>query len=164
MVGLVANIVAAPWVTLVVTPLAMLGVFFAPIWGLVAWAVDALSWCLQQFTVLPFAVLSIAPAPLWAGLAAVLGGCAGVAVAVEPAFARGALNVVDAALAGAAAPVGEFDLLAADIGQGNAVIVLRRIMRWCRTPGRGFHWKVTRATGCWCPCCARSARWWLRSC
>ena len=74
MVGLVANIVAAPWVTLVVTPLAMLGVFFAPIWGLVAWAVDALSWCLQQFTVLPFAVLSIAPAPLWAGLAAVLGG------------------------------------------------------------------------------------------
>jgi competence protein ComEC len=74
-VDLVANVVAAPWVTLVVTPLAMLGVFFAPIWGLVAWAVDALSWCLQQFTALSFAVLSIAPAPLWAGLAAVLGVC-----------------------------------------------------------------------------------------
>ena len=63
-VGLVANVVAIPWVTLVVTPLAMLGVLFAPIWGLATWAIDALSWCLQQFATVPFAVLSIAQAPL----------------------------------------------------------------------------------------------------
>lgn len=123
-VGLVANVVAIPWVTLVVTPLAMLGVLFAPIWGLATWAIDALSWCLQQFATVPFAVLSIAQAPLLAGLAAVLGG---VVLVLQLPWSLRLLGVplmLPMLLWQAPRPpVGEFELLAADIGQGNAVIV-----------------------------------------
>ena len=123
-VGLVANVVAIPWVTLVVTPLAMLGVLFAPIWGLATWAINALSWCLQQFAAVPFAVLSIAQAPPWAGLAAVLGG---VVLVLQLPWSLRLLGVplmLPMLLWQAPRPpVGEFELLAADIGQGNAVIV-----------------------------------------
>ena len=35
-VGLVANLVAIPWVTLVVTPLALAGVVLAPLWDVAA--------------------------------------------------------------------------------------------------------------------------------
>ena len=123
-VGLVANGVAIPWVTLVVTPLAMLGALFAPIWGLATWAIDALSWCLQQFAAVPFAVLSIAQAPLWLGLAAVVGGV--VLVLQLPWGLRllGLPLMLPVLLWQAPRPpAGEFELLAADIGQGNAVIV-----------------------------------------
>jgi len=124
LVGLIANGVAIPWVTLVVTPLAMLGTVFAPIWGLATWAIDALSWCLQQFAAVPFAVLSIAQAPLWAGLAAVAGGV--VLVLPWPWSLRmlGLPLMLPVLLWQAPRPTGgEFELLAADIGQGNAVIV-----------------------------------------
>ena len=40
-VGLAANALAIPWVTLVVTPLAMLGVIAPPLWEVAAWAMAA---------------------------------------------------------------------------------------------------------------------------
>ena len=43
LVGLPANAVAIPWVTLVVTPLAMLGIAIPPLWDVAAWAVQGLS-------------------------------------------------------------------------------------------------------------------------
>ena len=42
LIGLLANAVAIPWVTLVITPLAMLGVALPPLWDVAAWAVHAL--------------------------------------------------------------------------------------------------------------------------
>jgi len=123
-VGLVANVMAIPWVTLVVTPLAMLGAVFAPVWGVAIWAIDALSWCLQQFAAVPFATLSIAQPPLWAGLAAVAGGVLLVLRLPWSVRALGLPLLLPVLLWQSPLPsMGEFELLAADIGQGNAVIV-----------------------------------------
>jgi predicted membrane metal-binding protein len=47
LVGLLANAVAIPLVTLVITPLALLGVLWAPVWLAAAWAVSVLALFLQ---------------------------------------------------------------------------------------------------------------------
>ncbi len=123
-VGLVANALAIPWVTLLVTPLALFGIIFAPFWDAAAWAVQALAWYLQALSALPFASLSIAQAPLWAGVAGLLGG---ILLAVRLPWSVRALGLpllLPVVLWQAPRPaVGHFELLAADIGQGNAVIV-----------------------------------------
>jgi competence protein ComEC len=123
-VGLAANALAIPWITLLVTPLAMLGTLATPLWDLAGWAIAALAWYLQSLAQLPFATFSAAQAPLWAGSA---GLCGGVLLAMRLPWA--------ARLAGAPLmlpvllwqpslpPAGDFELLAADIGQGNAVLV-----------------------------------------
>src|SRR5690606_23142488 len=73
-VGLPANLLAIPWVTLVLTPLAMLGVLLPPLWTLAAWAVQAMAWWLAWLAALPFATLSVAAPPLWLGACSLLGG------------------------------------------------------------------------------------------
>lgn len=73
-VGLLANAVAIPWVTLVVTPLSMLGVLLPPLWDAAAWSVQVLSWLLQGLARLPFATVSMAAPPLWMAVAGVAGG------------------------------------------------------------------------------------------
>lgn len=123
-VGLAANALAIPWVTLVVTPLAMLGVLLAPLWDLAALALTALAWYLQLLAALPFATLTVAQAPLWAGAVGVLGG---LLLAMQlPWHLRllGLPLMLPVLLWQAARPTeGQFELLAADIGQGNAVLV-----------------------------------------
>ncbi len=123
-VGLVANAVAIPWITLVVTPLAMVGVLMPLLWDLAAWAVAALGLVLQALASLPFATLSTAAAPVWAGAAGVAGG---VLLAMRlPWHARllGVPLMLPVLLWQQPRPsLGQFELLAADIGQGNAVIV-----------------------------------------
>ena len=123
-VGLVANAIAIPWVTLVITPLAMLGVLVAPLWDLAAWAVQALALLLQWLAQWPLATFS-APAPaLWAAVAGVAGG---VLLAMRLPWSMRVLGLpllLPALLWQAPRPVpGEFELLAADVGQGNAVLV-----------------------------------------
>ena len=123
-VGLVANALAIPWVTLVVTPLAMLGVLVAPLWDLAAGAVAVMRWVLQWLASVPFATLSLAQAPLWAGAAGVLGGCLLVMQLPRSVRLLGVPLLLPVLLWQAPRPdVGHFELLAADIGQGNAVIV-----------------------------------------
>jgi competence protein ComEC len=85
-VGLLANLLAIPWVTLVITPLAMLGVVVGPLWSIAAGAVALLSQVLQWLAELPFAVLSLPQAPLWAGVVGLLGGV--LLVAPWPASLR----------------------------------------------------------------------------
>jgi len=124
LMGLVANAIAIPWVTLVITPLAMLGVLLAPLWDAAAWAVQALAVVLQWLARLPLATLS-APAPaLWAAVAGVAGG---VLLAMRLPWSLRALGLpllLPALLWQAPRPAeGEFELLAADVGQGNAVLV-----------------------------------------
>ena len=123
-VGLAANALAIPWVTLLVTPLAMLGVLVEPLWDLAALAISALSWYLQALAALPFATLTVAQAPLWAGAVGVLGG---LLLAMQLPWSlrlMGLPLMLPVLLWQVPAPQpGQFELLAADIGQGNAVLV-----------------------------------------
>lgn len=123
-VGLAANALAIPWVTLLVTPLAMAGVLFPPLWDLAALAVSPLAWYLELLARLPFASVTVAQAPLWAGLAGVMGGL--LLAMPWPWRLRflGLPLVLPVLLWQAPRPAeGQFELLAADIGQGNAVVV-----------------------------------------
>ena len=124
LVGLIANALAIPWVTLVVTPLAMAGVLFAPIWDVAAWAVQGLGGYLELLLRLPFATFSVANSPLWAGTSGIIGA---LLLAMRlPVQVRwlGLPLMMPVLLWQAPRPaMGHFELLAADIGQGNAVIV-----------------------------------------
>lgn len=124
LVGFVANLVAIPLVTLFVTPLALLGVLLPLAWSAAAALVQALIWGLQALAALPGAVWTTAAAPPWAVVAGLLGGA--LLVMPLPRHLR---------LAGLALllpllwptverpPEGRFEAVAADIGQGTAVLV-----------------------------------------
>ncbi len=123
-VGLLANLVAIPWVTLVITPVALAGVLWAPLWSLAAWALVPLSALLQWFASWPGAQVSTAAAPLLLGAAAVVGG---VLLALRwpvPLRLAGVPLLLPLVLwQPARPPTGEFDLLVADVGQGGAVLL-----------------------------------------
>jgi competence protein ComEC len=124
LIGLVANALTIPWVTLLVTPLSLIGVLWAPLWSAAAQAVQVLAWVLAQLAALPLATLSVAQAPLWAGAAGLLGG---LLLAMRLPWSLRAIGLplmlpVLLWLPARPAP-GQFELLAADIGQGNAVLV-----------------------------------------
>jgi competence protein ComEC len=126
-VGFVANAVAIPLVTLVVTPLALLGVLVPLLWVPAAWAVQALVVALGPLAQWPLAQWSAAAAPGWAALLGLLAGF----VAVMPLPPRLRVLAVPLALP-LLAPVperpahGQFEVVAADIGQGTAVLVRTR--------------------------------------
>jgi len=123
-VGLPANALAIPWVTLVVTPLALAGVAFSSLWSLAALAVQALQVWLEWLASLPLATIAMPAAPLWAGVTGVIGG---LLLAMRLPWHMRLLGVplLLPVLMWQAPrpPAGEFELLAADVGQGNAVIV-----------------------------------------
>ena len=124
LVGFAANLVSIPWVTLLVTPLAMLGVLFAPVWELAALAIAALAGYLGWLAQLPFATVSVAAAPSGVAAAGVLAGWLIVMRLPAPLRLAGLALAVPVLLWQAPRPAaGQFDLLAADIGQGNAVLV-----------------------------------------
>lgn len=126
-VGLVANLLAIPWVTLVLTPLALAGAFFSPLWMLAVWAAEVLLWWLNGLASWPAAWVS-RPATPW-GLA-LLGAMGGVLlVARLPWSLRiwGVLLVWPVLTYTPPRPaLGEYEWLAADIGQGTAVVVRTR--------------------------------------
>jgi competence protein ComEC len=123
-VGLLANAFAIPWVTLVITPLAMAGVVLRPLWDVAARAIQLLQLYLEWLAGLPFANISMAAPPVWAGAVGVAGG---LLLAMRlPWHARllGVPLLLPVLLWQPARPApGQFELIAADIGQGNAVIV-----------------------------------------
>jgi competence protein ComEC len=123
-VGLLANAAAIPWVTLVITPLAMLGVLVAPLWDAAAWAVNVLGAWLGWLASMPFATISAPVPPLWAGIAGVAGGILLAMRLPLPARALGVPLLLPVLLWQVARPApGQFEVLAADIGQGNALVV-----------------------------------------
>jgi competence protein ComEC len=65
-VGFAANLIAIPLVTLVITPLALLGIVLPPLWPLAAWLVTAMTQALSVLSSLPGAVWMAAVAPWWA--------------------------------------------------------------------------------------------------
>lgn len=124
LVGLLANAVAIPWVTLVVTPLAMAGVIWPPVWSVAAGAIGWLAALLQWLAGWPLASISVASAPLWAAVAGVAGGAL-LAMRWPWHLRLLGLPLLLPVLFWQAPRVapGHFELLAADVGQGNAVLV-----------------------------------------
>jgi competence protein ComEC len=127
-VGFVANLVAIPLVTLLITPLALLGLAAAALWTLAAgWCWRCCTRCWRLAGGLAGAVWTAAAAPPWAVAAGLLGGVAGGAAAALAAAPAGpAADAAAAGAAGAAAGAGRFELVAADVGQGTAVLVRTR--------------------------------------
>ena len=126
-VGLLANLVAIPLVTLLITPLALLGVVWAPLWLLGAWLVQGLGWFLAQLAGWPAAVWQVPVAPLWAQAAGLLAAL----VVVLPWPWRLRLLALPLALPMLLPPralpgPGSFELVALDVGQGTAVLVRTR--------------------------------------
>ena len=123
-VGLVANLIAIPWVTLVITPLAMLGVLLSPLWDLAALAVKGLGWVLAWLAQWPWAAIHRSIPPLGLALAAVLGGV--LLVLRLPAAWRvaGVFLLAPGLLWTPARPApGVFEVMAIDVGQGSALLV-----------------------------------------
>jgi competence protein ComEC len=126
-VGFVANLVAIPLVTLLVTPLALLGVLLPPLWSLAALLVQGLSALLGVLAAWPGAVWTAAAAPWWMQAAALIGA----ALLVMPLpWALRAL-ALPLMLPLFAPPVarpaeGAMQVLVADVGQGSAVLVRTR--------------------------------------
>jgi competence protein ComEC len=124
LVGLLANVLAIPWVTLVVTPLSLLGVLWAPAWSLSAWALEGLMAVLTPLSHLPWAILERAAAPWWCALAGLFGGM--LLVMPWPLALRllGLPLLLPVLLwQNPRPPPGQFELLAFDVGQGSAVLI-----------------------------------------
>jgi competence protein ComEC len=124
LVGLLANLLAVPWVTLVITPLALAGVVLEPLWQ---WAAAASGWWMglvQTMALWPVAVLSLPVPPWWLALPAGLGA---LVLALPVPWTVRCMGLPLLLALGVwrppAPPPGQFELMAADIGQGNAVLV-----------------------------------------
>jgi competence protein ComEC len=123
-VGFVANLIAIPTVTLLITPLALLGSVAAPLWSVGGWLTQQLASGLSLLAQSPGAVWTAAAAPAWAQATGLLAGV----IAVSPLPLRLRMLALPLAL-----PLlwpnmtrpefGRFDVLAADVGQGTAVLV-----------------------------------------
>lgn len=124
LVGLVANLIAIPWVTLLITPLALLGVLLAPLWDAAALAVQGLSLGLAWLAQWPWAAIHRPIPPLGLALAAVFGGL--LLVLRLPAVWRvaGLFLLAPGLLWTPLRPApGVFEVMAIDVGQGSALLV-----------------------------------------
>jgi competence protein ComEC len=123
-VGFGANLVAIPVVTLVVTPLALMGVLWPALWSLGAAVVQQMAAAMQWLAAWPGAVLHVAAAPGWAQLAGLLAA----ALLVMPLPWRLRCLSLPLVLPMLWPPLGrpphgQFELVAVDVGQGTAVLV-----------------------------------------
>ncbi len=146
LIGLVANLVAIPWVTLVVTPLALLGALVPPLWTAGGWAVQGLVAVLQPLAALPGASLFLAVPPWPLALPALAGGALLVAPLPPRWRLAGPLLMAPALLWQPPRPApGQFDVLAIDVGQGSAVLV--RTARYSLLFDTGPRWNAEADAG-----------------
>ena len=123
-VGFLANLVAIPWVTWLVTPIAILGVFVPPLWVVAAWALQPLMALLSLLASLPGSVWLLPTPPLGLAIMAIGGGL--LLLQQWPWALRcwGVLFILPIFIWQVPKPEpGHFDLWFADVGQGNAVIL-----------------------------------------
>jgi competence protein ComEC len=123
-VGLIANLLAIPWVTFLVTPLAMLGVVWSGAWELAVWALQPLTMVLSWMASWPQPVMSTAIAP-WSLAVLALVGAVVLVLKAPLSWKLLCLPLLWPVLFWQAPrpAAGNFELLAADVGQGNAVLV-----------------------------------------
>ena len=123
-VGLLANLVAIPWVTWVVTPLAILGVLASPLWLVASWALQPLMAMLTLLASLQGSVWLLPTPPLVLAVLAILGGLMLLQAWPWNLRAWGVLFMLPIFLWQVPKPqLGHFDLWFADVGQGNAVLL-----------------------------------------
>jgi competence protein ComEC len=124
LVGLLANAVAVPVVTFVITPLSLLGALWAPLWSLGALCLRPLLAFLAVLASWPQAQWTAGAAPWWALAAGLLGGAVCVLPLPWRVRALGVPLLLPMLLPPMPRPaLGQFELLAADVGQGSAVLV-----------------------------------------
>ena len=124
LVGFVANLLAVPWVTLVVTPLALAGLAWSPLWAAAGWALQPLLAALAWIGQWPLAVWSVPAAPAWAAALGLIGGALLVLPLPWRARLAGLPLLLPLLWPAVERPApGQFELLAADVGQGSAVLV-----------------------------------------
>ncbi len=124
LVGLLANLVAIPWVSFVVTPMALLGVVWTDCALVAALALQPLTLALTWLASWPAASLNLALPP-W-GFAALALLAALLWVSRWPmSWKLASLPLLWPAVFWVAPrpAVGAFELLITDVGQGNAVLV-----------------------------------------
>ncbi|MDP3082403.1 MAG: DNA internalization-related competence protein ComEC/Rec2 [Rubrivivax sp.] len=127
LVGFAANLVAIPLVTLLITPLALIGILVPACWPLAGALVQGLSALLALLAQWPLAQWTAAAAPLWAALAGLLGGT----LLVLPLPWRWRALGLPLLLPLLAPPLlrpphGGFETVVADVGQGTAVLLRTR--------------------------------------
>ena len=158
-VGFAANLIAIPLVTLVITPLALLGVVLVPLWGVGAWVVQQLNTALGWLAALPGAVWTVHAAPAWAQASALIGAALLMLPSPWRARAMALPLLVPLLLPSQALPaLGSFDLIAVDVGQGTAVLVRTRNHLLLFDTGPNTRARAMPASACCCRCCAAAAR------
>lgn len=128
-VGFAANLFAIPVFTLLITPLALGGIVWAPLWSAAAWvlarAIEVLAWMAHW----EWSAIQVAALPTWLSIASILAAAA----LVLPVPWRWRLIGLPPLLAVCWMPVawrllpvpqpGQFSLVAADVGQGTSVLI-----------------------------------------
>ncbi len=124
LVGLLANLLAIPWVTLVITPLAMLGVVVPVFWDGASWVLWPLVVGLGWLSDWPLASVSTAMPP-WGLAVLALGGALALVLRMPLSWKLMCVPLLwPAVFWTPARPAhGHFEWLAADVGQGNAVLI-----------------------------------------
>jgi competence protein ComEC len=126
-VGLLANLLAEPWITLVVTPLTLAGIVLPPLWQLAALALAPLLALLEALGRWPHATVHVASAPAWALVAGLTGGAVLVLALPWRVRALGLPLLLPLLAPFVPRPAtGRFELVAVDVGQGSAVLVRTR--------------------------------------
>lgn len=123
-IGFVANLIAIPVVTLLVTPLALAGLLAPPLWSLGADVASALSGVLAWLVAGQGAAWIVPASPLWAQLAGLGGGLLVVMRLPWRLRLMGFALVLPLALPPIRTPAdGEFEIVSIDVGQGLATLV-----------------------------------------
>ena len=127
LVGFLANLVAIPWVTLVVTPLTLLGILLPWLWWPAAWSVQGLHAVLVPMAQWPAAQWTAAAAPAPKSVAVLLGGVLLIMPVPWRLRCLGGALSLPLLMPNVQRPLmGQFEAVAADVGQGTAVLVRTR--------------------------------------
>lgn len=129
LIGLLANLLAIPVFSFVITPLALLGAVWSPLWSVGASVVDVsmrvLSWLAQT----PAAMAQSTMLPLWASVMVIAAGAAMIWPmrwawrAILLPFLLPLVYLPSAWQTWPRPVPGQFTVLAADVGQGSALVV-----------------------------------------
>lgn len=129
LIGLLANLLAIPVFSFVITPLALLGSVWSPLWRLGAHVVDRSMQVLSWLAQMPAAMAQSTMLPLWASVMVIAAGAAMIWPmrwawrAMLLPFLLPLVYLPSAWQTWPAPAPGQFTVLAADVGQGSALVV-----------------------------------------
>jgi len=126
-VGVLGNLLALPWITLVLTPICLLGLVWPPLWSLLPWAVDPLRAVMAALVALPGSVVAVPGGSAWALGSALAGAVLTLLPLPLTVRLSGVVMLLPLLLPPPSLPSpGRFDVWGLDVGQGTAVLVRTR--------------------------------------